>query len=314
MSALQIIFADNDKKGSPAWRAWRQVLPLFLNGTIREADCLHASSSGQALSDQRRIGVSITLGTNDFWENFTQLERAGCEFFINVTDQAENSSPWLDLEPRWRGVCMQRCSVASLQATSLAVIIKAVIKGGFPKSGPQLRPCRLVADAKELVRELPEFSHGGALDVSNIMLAPARMLCSAIVDDARKKAAWNSWATNSGGLRRNVCEKLNTIKAKVDSRNLLAAELFESWECINKWLSPDVPVIRTADSQEVMELERMMSLLTEIRLIARGKPGNSDSQSLVEKSLDPIKLMEPKAENVFRVLVVDDHARCWHST
>lgn len=313
MSGFQIVFADNDKKGSPAWKAWRQVLPLFLNGTIREADCLHASTSGEASNNQRRIGVAITLGTNDFWKNFIQLERAGCEFFINVTDSGGTPKPWLDLEPRWRGVCMQRCSVASLKATSLAEEIKEVIKDRFPTIKPHLRPCRPVADAKELVRKLPEFSHGGALDASNIMLAPARMLCGAIVDGDRK-IAWNSWARNSRRLRKEVREKLKVSKTKIDSRNLLAAELFESWEFVNQWLAPNVPAVKPADSREVLELERTMGLLTEIRLIGKGKPGNSASQSLAEESLAPIEIVKPRSEKVFRVLVVDDHARCWHST
>jgi CheY-like chemotaxis protein len=170
-----------------------------------------------------------------------------------------------------------------------------------------------VADAKELVGTLPEFTHGGELDVTNIMLAPARVLCGAIVD-ADQRLAWNSWARNTRELRKDAREKLKTSKAKVDPRNLLAAELFESWECINQWLSPNVPEIKTADSREVLELERMMGLLTEIRLIGKGKPGNSALQTLAAEPLTPITIMTSKTQRVFRVLVVDDHARCWHST
>jgi len=324
MSAFQIIFADNDQKGSPAWKAWRQVLPIFLNGTIQEADCLHASSSSEASSDQKRIGVAITLGTNDFWENFIQLERAGCEFFINVTDSPGKPKPWSDLEPRWRGVCMQRGSVVSPKATSLAAEIKAVIKDRFPTIKPHLRPCRPVADAKELVKALPEFTHGGALDVTNIMLAPARMLCRAQVDAKQKITAWTSWADKSRQWRKEGCSQLEKCRAEYEAKplknkgekkispdNLFAADLFKSWECINSWLSAPAPKIKDKDSPEVFELERMMGLLTEIRLIGKGKPGNSASQSSSEKVLSPIKMGEPTANKAFRVLVVDDHAQGW---
>ncbi|MFA5262322.1 MAG: hypothetical protein WC378_00750 [Opitutaceae bacterium] len=296
---------------------WKTLLPPLVQNNRDSSICFVEAKLVKPEKSGPRIGLIFSIGGNpdDFWVSFGDLERAGCDFFINVAVLADpNRQPWLDLAPRWRVLCIERCRVVLENITELAGTLKTVIEADYPKIASNTRPCRSVAEAKELVRVLPDFTHGGTLDVTNIMLAPARMLCGAIVDADQQNAAWESWAKNSHGVRKNVCVKLEMGKKTVDSRNLLAAELFDSWERINPWLSPELPAIKTADSREVLELERMMGLLTEIRLIAVGKPGNSDSPSLAEESLVPINVIEPKAERVFRVLVVDDHARCWYST
>lgn len=323
MSAYQIVFAD--KVDSPVWKAMCQVLPLFMNGIIQEEDCLHYLAAHKVSSKERkRIGVAISLGDNEdvlFWNHFSQLERIGCEFFINIvvksSDHNLKTPPWNSLDPRWRGVCAQRCRASTLDVSSLAAAIQNIISSEFQEIEPLLRPCRPVAEAKELVKALPEFTHGGALDVTNIMLAPARMIYFANSDEKQKQNAWDLWAAKSWLLRKKVCVKLESCRNQImdnNANNHLAIELFQSWKEIQLWLGKEKPECRFTSTREIVELERMMGLLTDIRLIGKGIPGDSKSQScncgIIEDTLS-IQIGEKKDNQGFRILVVDDHANCW---
>ena len=332
MSQLKIIIADAPK--SPAWKAWRQVLPLFLNGLVKEENILHhdkAIANGKG-REECRIGLALTFepDARDFWDRFVDLERAVCEFYIHVTSQKENeyAKPWIELEPRWRGICAQRCTAVEPHAVSLAEEIQKRFKEANKDFALHLRPCRHVADAKELVRGnlLPEFSHGGAADVTNIMLGPVRMLCK-VERNPDRTEAWKSWIKMSATTRADACQKLEQARAKLDGNgkaekrltpksphyNELAAQLFDSWDKLKDWLEgtrePD-----TADSEnKIRELERMMSLLTDIRSIAKGKPGTTAGSTGVPRELKPAEVGPSGCDTIYRILVVDDHASCWSS-
>jgi CheY-like chemotaxis protein len=319
---IEIVIADDEE--SPAWKAWKQVLPLFMNRDFTKVPIMHDSEAPELLDSKNiRIGIALCVESNpkEFWNHFVKLQRAGCRHFIRIVTNNEQPEPWDQLAPRWKRAMGKVCCSKMLNVAEVSSEVQKVanLLSAAPTDPGVMDLLRTLGHSKELIAVLPDFIHGGALDVTNIVLAPARMICNAECGHEEKKEAWEYWAKRNEKWIKDVRKSLDSSWCELPKRgekNSLALELFETWSAIAPHFDSGTYPCRDsiAETNLLHDLDGMMALLTEIRLVGRGEPGTSSGENIGGETppltLDFASTGEPQAP--YRVLVVDDHSSCWH--
>lgn len=239
-------------------------------------------------------------------------------------DWAEQAAQILDWNPRCRGLVVawdggaegsaSRCLCPKLRAALRAPFDEAVkcvgrdgkllenLLGGVKElraAQPTELAMRRVADivhAAELYRHLEIFSHGGRDDITNRVLAPLRLLlgggagCQVLTDE---------WKNEAQGL-------LTKFKGNVvdlcDHSWWLSAELKDSFAKLPENLTESEPFKD--------EIERILDLLTECRVLAGANPTQAATGPVPVDPLREGTLTNGQAWP-YEVLVIDDHAEAW---
>ena len=223
------------------------------------------------------------------------LQHPGCVGLVVAGDEKTLAHPDLlraDLRASFaQGVCF-----AGTQGNVLLNVLKKAANITNPRpSDWSFSRAREVILAKALYRKIVQFSHGGAKDLTNQVLAPLRLLREGKTT-AKIPAPW----------KKNALELVTDFKQCVlsdDNPWWLAEELKDAFQGINKtnplW-----------NGDQGARIERIMGLLTECRALAGVKSNASMGDSLSVKPL-PANIEPFDQSWSYEVLVIDDHAAAW---
>ncbi len=223
--------------------------------------------------------------SESFCRNWIALIQAGCREFVQIGEDS-------DLPPEVGGhrflkplIGASLHFVANLQELVSLIALK--------QSAPaEMASVFYYLQAMVLQGRLERFSHGREKDVVNRFLAPARLLGAGIreIEKATWKTLWESFT-----------QEVLTEEAR---KLPLGRELIAASDPISQWLANSEPKQLNDE-----ELERMMLIFTQIRLLAgqTAKPGQR-TQQVAEVSETNKLLKEPEP---LKILVIDDHADAW---
>lgn len=214
-------------------------------------------------------------------EYLLKLLDKGCRRFVSFCPSGEASAAWPIEIQRHRFLKPYLTTVTSL--ADLAIL--AEDEAG---SQPSVGLSRYI-EAILLQESVKSFSHGSRDDVVNGFLAPARLL-----PGAKRIARRDGWVNIWQQFCRYVLKQKN-VELQIGH------ELAAACEPLTRWVEGK------SKSLDDSDLERVMMLLTQVRMLADRK---SDKQT---DSPIPVNVATLGDPNGFRILVTDDHAAIWQS-
>jgi purine nucleosidase len=313
MAPLTIVLAEG--QSTALLHAVKKVCRA-LDTNFQNAEFKINEQTGDFPLSHENIGLAVTHGGADFFTAFENLDRAGCwRIIAAVPSLAEE--PWPADNPTVVGAFQDRCKLCKFDPATIVATLREAARDStnpadaLPASHGILR--RFLA-ARKLSRELEVLLHGRSLDISNAILAPARMLCELNTGSTQANAtsAWKDWLNASHKHREEISKRFRDLPNTLTSiRDGLMIEFRAAWLGISGWLFTDIPPeIKSSDSLEVTQLRRLSELLTEIRLLSGKTPDLTRNRKVevqpIAREPSRIETKEP-----LRVLVVDDYADCW---
>jgi CheY-like chemotaxis protein len=298
--ATTIVVAE--PRDVPLFKALEKGLALLVDPAICFSSTADSSVFGSPIP---RLGVAPSIDESNFLAHLCNLQAVGCTRFLVAT---------LVSEARLLGAlpASVRDRIAKLiRFTTPFTLVKSVLDAVnedcdagaaahvLAGSGQILQACTIYPILKR-------HSHGGDADITNAFLASSRILAK---DD--DPASGQALAALIGEWNKSsvVSTFSETIRIITELTGLgLGAELAEAWgetrRLCERWgteVKPE-PLWKA--------LDRLMSLLTEVRQLAEATPDSSSKAGAacdpIDKPGSPAALAEP-----YRILVVDDNAREW---
>lgn len=241
------------------------------------------------------IGLLMWFGEEHpewtFLRSLTELWQHECRRFVLLVPDHIKTRPWNDLPP------VQRGAIASLFVESNVGCGEFI--AAIPKNPPASTPpwvehhIQRTINAHALQNKLLNpFGHASKNDLSNQFLAPARLLLRqtvAAIDTATSTGWKDIWST----FKKEVLTPIKEDSAKAAYGDL-GLEITAAAAPITAAFEGGTPL-------SDLDLERMMALLTECRVLSgtHTAPDKCESHPPADKS------------SAFSIMVVDDHAASW---
>ena len=242
----------------------------------------------------------IVLTEDSFFDDFKKLCMNGCWYMVVTGNQLSELKPWSKLSAAYSFAFENRCEASPFLLTDIIAKLDVQFKKEFfdCQPAPTTDICFKVCLSKKLYGYIEGFTHGGNYDISNSVLAPARILC--LLNDSRESG---SQIHESIKLESQIVEKfqksvINKIVLKDDGE--LGRELIQAWETIKAEINEKENTLYL-NSLNADSFSTAMDLLTEIRILS-GKKIETDSKDSLVCNVERGK---------FRILLIDDHSEQW---
>jgi adenylate cyclase len=257
---------------------------------------------------------------SEFYAKFSQLDRCDCENVVVAS--AHPCSSYSELDELWKDEgwpldsipdfahkeFQRRCRFVGLDWTTLDGRIDEALN---QKRSRRQTICGDVCEAKEIITVVGSFGHGAKSDISNALLAPARMLA---IEEAKRnqdqpdiasklKQMWDGFQD----LRRLFENGDNTVEGVIkkakETGGRIGMGLEKAWGDVCQCLDAE-----KKDCEKIAErCAAMMRCLTEVRVLAgiRRQPQSFSVTTI------PEPLSTDKRRPDYRMLIVDDSAMSW---
>lgn len=254
------------------------------------------------------VGLIAAFGranTTGFLDTLVTLWSQGARRFVLFAPEGgSDPRPWQVLPALHRGALEK--AVTTCDRADRGALIEAISKAER-NTLPEWAKTRLreTVEARRLHSKVRWFSHGASSDLTNQFLAPARLLLMAPADDEALAGFIPLWRTEWEKFNRKV---VTAVKEGVTRFGQLGDELVSAADPIDRWL-----LTEPSEKCTALDLDRMMALLTECRVAAGEATTQERGQAGEGPGVPPLgnEAWLASRDQVFRVLVVDDHAAAW---
>jgi adenylate cyclase len=257
---------------------------------------------------------------SEFYEKVGKLDRSDCEFIVVANSQGHSS--YSELETSWKFAdrpldtipdfahkeFQRRCRFVGRDWVTFSGKIDGALR---EERSLRQTMCGDVCEARNIFTAVVNFGHGAKGDVSNTLLAPARMLA---IEGAQNRQAqpeiasqlkkmWEGFQNTRRLFEEGDSAVEGVIKKAKDSRGRIGTGLQQAWGDICQCLDAE-----TKDYRKIANnCATMMRCLTDLRILAGIRP-QAQSFSVVAA---PEPLSAANGTPDYRILVVDDSAMSW---